>query len=566
MVMAEDEVRTFLEPDDELKQPSDAYIADIFGYRGGTRETEDPKLLEIHYRMERTANWLRAHGTPTEISLKTLTDQWRDDLDAAIPMPMLSPDAQAIYERHRLNRIGSDTWTLEGDKAFWGEIEHLVAEKHPLWDEFALALDVEGKRAAQIQRWAWEREHLLPWEWILFNATEPPPDWLLGSLGVGNDTSAASNLVDLPTRPVRKPQTPLLGLFDLGPIAPIPSDKYTRAITSLIRGVSPFKESDIGYPVSTIRRERLDTKLSVRDLSSSTILTQEEKDMYWTVARQLGDYEADLLRISLALYARSNPAHRDSDGYICVPVDVFLDARGLVPISEGNTTWHRSEDKRRVVQALRRLAMLRVEVIDRDNPDAYVRETSVLMMDVLKNPQDMIPVQVEIKPGRWRDETAGIIRTPQFAPTNQWVYKFDPVRERWEKRLSEYISDFAHIDKKTVLRRGVGELLEATGLWDFHDVRNPGETRKRYKQAMDTIVRHGIIESWNYAEESKAVDLPKYKWIDKWRLLKVDIVIASKVAESNLRTAERARQLAANPKPARKPGRPRKTSSAEQRP
>ncbi len=565
--MKSDGKRPAPDRDSELWEITEDFIGYGMHEHDRATITDDPaEVLEWEHNTERADEWLRTYGTMTTISLDHLAAQWSNDLDALLPLPVLSPEAQTIHTRYTDLKYSVGTaWKPEDDRDFWKKAAEGLRSNDVPWMEFAETILRTHQRVQQVRRWAWERERLLSFSWIPFRVSEDPPAWLLEFFGFGNDTSAASNLVDLPTRPVRKPETPILGLFELGPIAPIPSDKYTRAITNLIRGVSPFKESDIGYPVSTTRRERLDTKLSIRELSSTTILTQEEKEMYWTVARQLGDYEADLLRIALALYARSNPAHRGSDGYICVPVDVFLDARGLVPISEGNTTWHRSEDKRRVVQALRRLAMLRVEVIDRDNPDAYVRETSVLMMDVLKNPQDMIPVQVEIKPGRWRDETAGIIRTPQFAPTNQWVYKFDPVRERWEKRLSEYISDFAHIDKKTVLRRGIGELLDATGLWDFHDGRNPGETRKRYNQAMDTIVKHGIIESWNYAEESKAVALPKYKWIDKWRLLKVDIVIASKVAESNLRTAERARQLAATPKPARKSGRPRKTSTAGQR-
>jgi len=186
---------SFSEPNDELKQPSDAYIQDIFGERGGTRNTEPPDILEIHYWLERTANWVRTHGTPTEIPFEELMDRWRDELDASMPFPVLSAGAQGIYDRYEPLRIGSDTWTLEGHKAFWDEMEQRVRSKDLLWYEFHNILDVEQNRKHQVHHWAWEREHLLNWSWVLFRVSEDPPDWALKNLGLDDAAPAPATFV-----------------------------------------------------------------------------------------------------------------------------------------------------------------------------------------------------------------------------------------------------------------------------------------------------------------------------------------------------------------------------------
>jgi len=500
--MAEDEVRTFLESDDELKQPSDAYIADIFGYRGGTRETEDPKVLEAHSRVERTVNWLRAHGTPTEISLETLTDQWHDELDAAIPMPMLSPDAQTIYERHRLNRIGSDTWTLEGDKAFWGEIEHLVAEKHPLWDEFALALDVEGKRAAQIQRWAWEREHLLPWGWILFNATKPPPDWLLGSLGVGNGTADAPVVTLRPTRLLRPIVSPAFRHDGREGLGRISSSQISQGIfAACIASKEAWGKTSKGFPRYTHSVQSGEIEITLRP----EVESKDEKKL----AAQIGEMESirDELSISdwdmACILMEQAIAENGGHGTAYISDAAACDYRKLEKNrKEGFAAGHHPDNRKRASDAINRLVHLwiRTDTLQVRQVDEKGKLGSVTVnwrekFITIRQTLDRQDTEATIG---WRYEFGRSFTTFLQAPNRFVAYLLQGTialksTQGSAKRVAHYIALRLKVDAKNGAEYDItmGKLVEAAHL--PYDEARIQRTIDQNEDTLRTCIREGLF-------------------------------------------------------------------------
>jgi len=406
-----------------------------------------------------------------------------------------------------------------------------------------------------MRRYAWETHHALytpmrvdsfpgtaAGRGAFFNPHDDPEPWVLNAYG----------LPPAPA-PAKRATTPLRPLVVDGHVTHVSSDRVTRNITNSVRGTVPFVENDKGILVSTAAEKDhfIYTSISEADLTTQT------QEAARSIMKKLGDYEGDIFRIALAAYALSNGMHRGEDGTVSVHVDEFLKARGIEPMYEDSPdgrrpNGYRTEDKVRVADAFRSLARLRVEVLDTKYDKGYIRETAVLVVDLLSIPQGVAPTGIEFKPGNWFERrTQGSV--PQFAATPQWVYKFDPVREGWEKRLGEYITDFLRIDKKPELTREVCELLEPTGLWKYHNPKHPGETRKHFEAAMHRLVATGVIGSWDYKGNVASARPPRYGAIEQWRRWSVVIRPTSEDQR------ERARRIAAAEVHAgRRPGRPRK--------
>jgi len=501
---------------------------------------------------EQTTHWLRLHA-----KLYTGRGDERTAYDAA-------QEAHAAYQRaivadlaaRGIAVLGSDQVIVSGDTVRWWRDNYgLVQFDGALYRPCVPLADVPACVLDQTETW-WRP--LGPY----------PPAGVPSA-----ETAAREDHTETPAKPARSttpahPPTAIVPLFASGSMALIPSDKYTRAITSGVRGVEPFVPSDSGLPMVTLSEKDIDTTLTIRYLPEQTQLTDDEIAMCWTVAQELGDQEADYLRLALALYASTPARLRDADGYICVPIDVFLDMRGIRRIGDGKPGlgWHRSEEREQGATRFRRLAMLRAEVIDRREAKALIRETSVLLVDIWKTPDGRTPTHILYKPGRWRDESDSLLRSPQLALTNQWVYRFDPHNEKWEKRIAEYLTDALRMSNARSLTREISEILEATGLIQFHDTHNPKTTRARFEKALQTIVLpdkrrpdSAIIGAWAYADPGRLAKLPKYGWFNPWMRLRVAIQATPHTAACNHeRAAKKAQHALAPAPPARKRGRPRK--------
>ncbi len=362
------------------------------------------------------------------------------------------------------------------------------------------------------------------------------------------------------------PVTPIPPLFASGRVEYIPSDKYVRGLVGAVRGVQPFIESEDGYPVTIVSEKDVDTRLSVGSLAANTHLTVEEKEMCWEVARKLGDHEADVMRLGIAIYEMVNPNERDPEGFVYLPIDDILDACGVVRVRDGHTSWHRTEDKNRTADAFRRLNMLRVEFIDRRDPRKSIQDTAAMVVDIRKTASGKTATHIVFKPGRWRAESARLIQTPQSVWMSQWVYKFDLLHEQSERRIGEYLTDSLRMNNGHPVKRGIGEILGAIGLLPKTSPPRPNEMREHFEKVLNRLLcpdvaepEHAIIGRWHYADPAKLAALPKYKAFKKWTALDVIVYATAGTAQEHEGRAQRARAHAAQGQAKPKRGRPRKS-------
>lgn len=510
---------TFPEPDDELKQPSDAYIHDVFGYRGGTRDTEDPKILEIHYWLERTTNWIRTHGTPTEISFEELMDRWHDELDTSLPFPVLSTGAQDIYDRYEPIRHGSDTWTLEGDKVFWNEMEQRFQDKDPLWKEFHNILDIEQNRTHQVHQWAWERERLLPWSWVLFKVSEKPPDWVLKNVGIGNVV------------PERKSHD----------IPSIVKDRGIRVSSNIVlTGAMNGIHCRFPNAMADLRPAHI---YKTRSNTISFLLDDPQKGGRFEYAPAPDDIMTTLLKYQ--------------SGFSALDVDVLMAIDAQILLSGQDKAWvgaraileyrgikpkHSSLDKKRwtagarlwgvedITASVERLNSIYIQMATitdrsrgRGRKPYLAHESKLLHIEerivqyMLKG--DALAVEWLCRHGTWREEIPAHLRD-NTAHVMQTVLQYDPYHEPWEKKIGQYLVMHQRIGAQNggPLQRTIHNILDRVnlpegGISRDTPIKHPERTIKApFEKAIDTLCKDGVIADCRYPE----VALPARGWLNNW--------------------------------------------------
>ena len=128
----------------------------------------------------------------------------------------------------------------------------------------------------------------------------------------------------------------------------------------------------------------------------------------------------------------------------------------------------------------------------------------------------------QYRPGQW---LARYLEAPneQLALLMQTTLRYDPYRERWEKRLAKYFLFHLRIGARAgaeaPIRRNVGAVLRELGLADVFDHRNPERTVRRFEAAMDRLREDGQIGSWRLTDESRAwwqARRPARGWLNDW--------------------------------------------------
>lgn len=132
--------------------------------------------------------------------------------------------------------------------------------------------------------------------------------------------------------------------------------------------------------------------------------------------------------------------------------------------------------------------------------------------------QDGLSIAWRYSPGAW---LAPFLTVPnrQVALLMQQALRYDPYRQRWEKRLARYLTCHLRMDAKNgrPLVRRIGPLLD-----ELHlpvDRRHPERTRGRFETALHRLARDGVIDGWDYTGEARGVlaTLPSRGWLEWWR-------------------------------------------------
>jgi len=390
---------------------------------------------------------------------------------------------------------------------------------------------------------------------VLWRPQRRLPDWLGRYL-----------LVELPVRATQLPATP--SPFRAG-LAAVPSCLAVQGVLAgLHHADAPhaWQCSAMAAPTFTYRKAGGTITTSVhppRDRARADVAVTA----LWDTVKDFRDLDGDVL-LSVLAHAldRTEP-----DGTTWITADAILDDRGIRPKTERAGTvryraGYRREDRARIAACMERLERLWVGLRDvtlmEVHPDrgarprrmrlthesdgragmsarlvsgrprrARLTQEDTLLLILERLMQDGLPIAWRYRPGSWLDP---FLARPnrQTALLARQVLRYDPYRERWEKRLARYATFHLRMDAKRAapLVRRIGPLLDELNL--PMDQRHPERTRARFERALGRLTQDGVIGAWAYTPAAQDIlaSLPARQWIETWRGLTIALRPASAVA------------------------------------
>lgn len=269
--------------------------------------------------------------------------------------------------------------------------------------------------------------------------------------------------------------------------------------------------------------------LSLRDgESEETSITEAMRAALWDQVSNLDDLTVDVLLVALARWLV------EGDGEVWIDVDTILDDRGIKPMrkTDGRGGWwragHRRKDREEVVRAFEQLDRMYLGVFDvevfglqgnRRKANGMQFESKVIVIsDRISQgtPGDSrLPVAWRYQPGKW---VTYFVEGPsrQTALLARQSIRYDPYRQKFEKRLSRYLSiqwriraSWGSYDQPFKVKT----LFDAVGIKP--DKRYPLKSLERLEGALDRLQQDGIVLAWKY-EQWDAEKAPIKGWLSSW--------------------------------------------------
>jgi DNA-binding XRE family transcriptional regulator len=280
----------------------------------------------------------------------------------------------------------------------------------------------------------------------------------------------------------------------------------------------------------------------------------------WRQQSELSDLDADGLDALCAIYL--NQA-RAADDAAVADVDEILAMRGLKPKrgGQGRRGGYEPEQRAEMLKALSHIQNLWIDIGEvrvYEGAGDGRRQRSSTIKTLQSRPFIITDRMGQIRLDGYLDVERFIFRPGkafaaflfgagrQTGLLFQRALQYDPVRRKWEKRLTRYTSWQwqAHArGGQFVQRFAVRTLLEAVG--EELNKRYPAKTRTRLEKALSTMVADGVISTWRYLDEPED-NGSRHGWASTWLDAEIAIEAPDMIRSYYLRSAEDAPQIASD--------------------
>ncbi|WP_342514779.1 helix-turn-helix transcriptional regulator [Sporosarcina sp. FSL K6-1522] len=332
-------------------------------------------------------------------------------------------------------------------------------------------------------------------------------------------------------------------LIDQGNVLVMSNAPY-QSVREVLSKKSFQREEAIPWPTARIHKGSIEGIVQMKpngvtkQKATNDVLIQEA----WAQAKALSEVVVDVYDGLCSFFLSTARYHKDT---VEIYVDDLLAIRGLKPKLGGSGRRGGYETNQRE-QILKALSIIQDLWIDLDKAMIYEKGRPVqlqlqgraFIFKDHKNREICIDEQLlERKLLFTVDEVFakylyGSGRQVALLPIQALHY--NPYREAWEKKLTRYFS----WRWRTQARRGdysqphkISTLLEATG--EQLNERTPSRTRDRLEQAFDTLLRDGVIASWQYEKWDESIASSK-GWARIWENTMVLIEPPEVIAEQYL--------------------------------
>ena len=265
----------------------------------------------------------------------------------------------------------------------------------------------------------------------------------------------------------------------------------------------------------------------------------------WKQREQLSDSDADALDALSAIWLYQ--AHSEDDRAVA-HVDGLLEMRGIKQRKRGehHRVGYTQDQRQDMMQALVHIQNLYITItLDGDTKDVArsdgmtrVIQSRAFVITDRVGAIDATGTMVDIEAFVFRPGAvfARFLTGPgsQTALLSAMALRYDPYRQKWEKRLARYLSWQWRVKARAnQLARPyrIATLLDAAG--QELNQQKPVLTRERLEKALDTLQDDGVISGWRYDrwDESRAQGRG---WWPAWSEATVLIAPPATVAEHYL--------------------------------
>lgn len=272
----------------------------------------------------------------------------------------------------------------------------------------------------------------------------------------------------------------------------------------------------------------------------------------WRQQSELSDLDADGLDALCALYLSQARAPDDA---AVADVDEILGMRGLKPKrgGQGRRGGYEPEQRAEMLKALSHIQNLWIDIgevrVYEGGGDGR-RQRSSTLKTLQSRPFIITDRMGQVRLDGYLDVERFIFRPGkafaaflfgagrQTGLLFQRALQYDPVRRKWEKRLTRYTSWQwqAHARNGQFTQRfSVRTLLDAVG--EALNERYPAKTRTRLEKALTTMKADGVITTWHYV--GKPLDgLNRHGWGAQWLDAEIGIEAPQMIRDYYLRSID----------------------------
>jgi len=320
------------------------------------------------------------------------------------------------------------------------------------------------------------------------------------------------------------------------------------------------------WPTAPLRRNGASGYAQLRPavMDSEPLLPEQRLQAWvttmWRQQSELSDLDADGLDALCAIYL--NQA-RAADDAAVADVDEILAMRGLKPKrgGQGRRGGYEPEQRAEMLKALSHIQNLWIDIgevrVYEGAADGR-RQRSSTIKSLQSRPFVITDRMGQIRLDGYLDVERFIFRPGkafaaflfgagrQTGLLFQRALQYDPVRRKWEKRLTRYTSWQwqAHARSGQFTQRfSVRTLLDAVG--EELNRRYPAKSRSRLEKALSTMAEDGVISAWRYVGDA-ADNGNRHGWASTWLDAEIAIEAPDMIRTYYLRSTETAPVAAAD--------------------